>query len=460
MRISIVGTGYVGLVTGACLADLGHQVVCVDVDGRKVEMINAKRAPIHEADLDDLLRKHVGRKLRATTDLESAVLASDVTFIATGTPFDGRQIDLSAVTQAAEQVGAALAKKGGYHAVVVKSTVVPGTTDRVVRPILERASGKHARVDFGLGMNPEFLSEGVAVEEFMNPDRIVLGGVDARTQGVLAEVYAPFDDAVPRLRVPCATAEMIKYASNALQATAISFANEIGNLCAALGDGGLPIDAMDVMAGVHAMKELTPTDAAGNRVAAPITRFLSPGCGFGGSCFPKDVRALVAHAATVGTPMHLLDAVVRVNDAQPDKVLAILRRHVRRLKGARVTVLGLSFKPDTDDVRESPSLPIVSSLLAEGAVVTAHDPVAIAEARKVLPDSVRFVGRLEEALAGEPDAVVLVTRWDEYRVVPQLLRGMYPENPRLLVDGRRMIDKDTVPCYAGIGLGTDNERAY
>ncbi|MDB5296228.1 MAG: GDP-mannose 6-dehydrogenase [Phycisphaerales bacterium] len=452
MNISIVGTGYVGLVTGVCLAEKGHRVVCVDVDGAKVEAINAGRPPIHEDGLPELLAKHAGTNLTATTDLTAAVLGSDVTFVATGTPFDGRVIDLRYVKQVAADVGAVLARKDGYHLVVVKSTVVPGTTDDVVRPLLEQHSGKKAGIDFGVGMNPEFLSEGVAVEDFMRPDRIVLGGSDARAQDVLAAVYATFGPEVPRLRTNNKTAEMIKYASNAYQAANISFANELGNLCAALGG----IDALDVMAGVHAMKELTPAipaAAAGGRVRAGIANFLSPGCGFGGSCFPKDVKALIAHADARGVSMPLLTAVIDINKGQPAKLVALLAAKLggdRPLGGKRVAVLGLAFKPGTDDMRESPSIPVVEALLAGGAAVTAFDPIAMPEARKTLGDRVAYAPDLAAAVAGA-DGVLLVTRWPEFKALPAVLAAT---NPRAaFVDGRRLIDKAAVPGYAGIGLG-------
>jgi UDPglucose 6-dehydrogenase/GDP-mannose 6-dehydrogenase len=453
MNISIVGTGYVGLVTGVCLAEKGHRVTCVDVDERKVEAINAGRPPIHEAGLPELLAKHAGTSLTATTDLAAAVLASDVTFVATGTPFDGKEIDLRYVRQVATDVGAVLARKPGYHVVVVKSTVVPGTTDEVVRPLLEQHSGKRAGRDFGVGMNPEFLSEGVAVEDFMRPDRIVLGGVDDRSIDALAAVYAPFDAAVPRLRTNNKTAEMIKYASNAYQATCISFANEIGNLCAALGG----IDALDVMQGVHAMKELTPAvpagapgGGAGRRVRAPIANFLSPGCGFGGSCFPKDVKALIAHGQSRDVQMPLLEAVIDVNRRQPHRLVGMLEQRLGRLDGRRVAVLGLAFKPGTDDMRESPAIPVVEMLLAGGAKVRAFDPVAMPEARKVFNGRIAYAESLADAVE-EADGVLLVTRWPEFRALPALLAGR--NATAAFVDGRRLIDKRAVPGYAGIGLG-------
>ena len=246
MNVSIIGTGYVGLVTGACLAEKGHHVTCVDIDPERVAALNRAESPIFEAGLDELLRKHVGRTLKATTDLPAAVSDSELTLIAVGTPFDGQTIDLAAVMAASRQIGSTLRNKTAYHVVVVKSTVVPGTTDLHVIPALEAASGKRAGVDFGVGMNPEFLSEGEAVHDLMFPDRIVLGGNDERTLDTLEELYRPFA-AAPRIRTNTRTAELIKYASNALLANLISFSNEIANLCSALGG----IDVMDVMRGVH-----------------------------------------------------------------------------------------------------------------------------------------------------------------------------------------------------------------
>jgi UDPglucose 6-dehydrogenase len=449
MKISVVGTGYVGLVSGVCFAEQGgHSVGCVDVDRAKVESINRGVPPIHEAGLDELLKKHAGKSLVALTELEPAVLGSDITFIAAGTPFDGREIDLRYVKQIATQIGTALKKKSSYHVVVVKSTVVPGTTDTVVLPLLEAASGKRAGRDFGVGMNPEFLSEGVAIADCMDPDRIVLGGIDAASQDALAEVYARFPDDVPRLRTTNTTAEMIKYASNALQATMISFANEIANLCSTIGN----IDAADVMKGVHLMKELSPkvTAAGGSpRIRAPIANFIFPGCGFGGSCFPKDLKAILSHGQKLGAAMPLLQSVVDVNHRQPQRMIELLKQHVPSLQGVRIAVLGLAFKPDTDDMRESPAIPIVKRLIEDGAVVRAIDPVAINEAKKVLPAGVELTDNLRHALDGAA-AVLLVTKWQQFREVPELIRAMNP--PPVLIDGRRMLEKDSVPRYAGIGL--------
>lgn len=443
MRVCVVGTGYVGLVSGACFAELGHQVTCVDVDKRRVEALQRRKSPIFEAGLDELLERHVGKGLRATTDLASAVRDSQVTFIAVGTPFDGQSIDVGYVRQAAREIGAALAGMDEYHVVVVKSTVVPGTTDDVVRPTLEAASGKRCGADFGLCMNPEFLSEGSAIHDFLFPDRLVFGGIDARSTDVLEQLYASFPASVPRLRTNTRTAEMIKYASNALLAALISFSNEIANLGSAIGG----IDATEVMRGVHLSQYFKERTEDG---LPAITAFLKAGCGFGGSCLPKDVKALIAHGHKAGASMHLLESVIRVNEQQPIKTIDLLRRHAPQLEGLRVAVLGLSFKPGTDDVRESPAFPIMRELLAQGARIKAFDPVANEEAKKAFNDPrVVYCSDLPSAIA-EIDAVIVVTPWPQFRETPALLRDRDP--PVIFVDGRRAFDRSCLPRYAGIGL--------
>jgi UDPglucose 6-dehydrogenase/GDP-mannose 6-dehydrogenase len=444
MNLSIMGTGYVGLVTGACFAEKGHHVVCIDVDPDKVDKINRGEPPFFESGLEALLRKNIGNRLSATLDTRSAVLGSDMTLIAVGTPFDGTRIDLTYVEESARVLGGILAEKTGYHVVVVKSTVVPGTTDNVVLSILEEASGKRAGQDFGVGMNPEFLTEGEAVGDFMQPDRIICGGIDGRTQQALEDLYAPFSGA-PSVRTNNSTAEMIKYASNAMLATLISFSNELAILGATLGG----VDTVEVMRGLHLSRYLSSVLEDGRRVDAAINSFLMAGCGFGGSCLPKDVNALIASGRGAGVPMDLLQAVIDVNKRQPDQVFGLLAKHFPSLEGKRVTVLGLAFRPDTNDMRESPAIPIVRRLLEEGATVSAYDPVVGEEARQVLNDEVRLCESLDDALS-DVDAVVLVTRWKEFERVPALL-AQAGEKP-VVVDGRRMLDKTSVGRYEGIGL--------
>ena len=282
MRICIIGTGYVGLVSGACLAEIGHEVHCVDVNPRRVDDVNRGIPPIHEDGLEEILQRNIGRRLFATTDLAAAFKGSEAVLVCVGTPFDGREIDLRYVIEAATALGQCLRERSDYCVIAVKSTVVPGTTIGPFREALEAASGKRAGVDFGLGMNPEFLAEGVAVRDFMEPDRIVLGGIDDRSIDTLAAMYQGFPG-VPLVRAHPSTAEMIKYASNSLLATLISFSNEIARYCEAIDD----VDVADVMAGVHRMQHLSYRDAAGDVRQVSAAAFLWAGCGFGGSCFPR-----------------------------------------------------------------------------------------------------------------------------------------------------------------------------
>jgi UDPglucose 6-dehydrogenase len=446
VRVSVIGAGYVGLVTAACLAEQGHDVVCADVDHERVEVILGGSLPIHEPGLDEIVARNLSRRLRVTTEVEQAILHTDLTLVAVGTPTRTDGIDLGAVANATQTVGAALPRKHGYHVVVVKSTVVPGTTDRVVLPLLEEASGMRAGRDFGVGVNPEFLTEGQAVADFMAPDRLVLGATDSRAHEALESLYAGIPEAVPRLLTNTRTAEMIKYASNGLLATMISYSNEIANMCAALGD----VDVVDVMRGVHLSHYLTtPAANNGNRVQAPITSFLEAGTGFGGSCLPKDVRALIAAGEQLGQPMRVLRAVIETNDAQPDELLRVVETAAGELGSRRVTVLGLAFKPDTDDVRESPSIPIIRRLLERGAEVAIHDPRVTLLPDELLGSGATLTNDLIESLRAA-EIVVLVTRWDDYRILPALLDelGASP----IVVDGRRMLEKGDIPGYAGIGV--------
>lgn len=439
MRLSIVGTGYVGLVSGVCLAHLGHDVVCVDLDAEKVAAINAGTCPIHEDGLAELLREVVGDRFRATTDLRAAVTETEVTMLAVGTPFGEERIDLRQIEVAARQLGETIGSLDRYHVVVVKSTVVPGTTEDVVGPAIEAASGRRIGAEVGLAMNPEFLREGAAVADFLEPDRIVLGGVDDRTLDVLSALYAVFDD-TPVIRVGPRTAEMVKYASNALLATLVSFSNEIGNLCAELGT-----DVTEVLDGVHLDRRLSPV-VDGERVSPGILAYLRAGCGFGGSCFPKDLKALVAHGEAADVDMPVLRSVLAVNAAQPGVLVERLHRHLDP-EGARVTVLGVAFKVGTDDVRESPASVVVAMLRDAGAEVVVHDPVALSSFEATFPaDEVRYVEDLETAI-DEADAIILVTAWPEYAALPALLAG----RSTLVVDGRRMLAPDALHRYDGIG---------
>ena len=365
-----------------------------------------------------------------------------MTIIAVGTPQANGAQSLDALRSAAETIGSALSRKDEYHVVVVKSTVLPGTTGGPVRDALADSSGREVGGDLGLGMSPEFLTEGQAVADFLAPDRIVLGGVDERTHEALEELHAGFAPSVPRLKTNLETAEMIKYASNVLLATSISFANEIANLCARL-DG---VDVVDVERGVHLSRNLSPLGPDGERVRAPLAGYLEAGCGFGGSCLPKDTRALVAFGEQHGSSMRLLRAVLETNSHQAEELIRILETELGSVSGLRIAVLGLAFKPDTDDVRESPAIPVVELLSRLGAKIQIHDPVV-----RRLPEAlsgVALTSDLDEAVR-DADAVVIVTRWREYEALPDLLASL--DDPPLVVDGRRMLPAEQIARYSGIG---------
>ena len=432
MKISVMGTGYVGLVSGTCLAERGHQVTCIDIRSEVVQEINAGRPPIHEIGLDNLLRSARDKgMLSATTDAKTAILDSDVTLICVGTPTVDGRMDMSQIVAAAKEIGSALANKRGYHVVAVKSTVLPGTTEGPVKAAIESHSGRKVGAGWGLCMNPEFLREGRAVEDFRVPDRIVVGATDSMTAEVFLKVYADFT--CPKLVTTPRTAEMIKYVSNSLLATMISFSNEIGNMCSAV----LGVDARLVWKGVHLDRRLTPINGQVGG-AAGVTAYLCHGLGFGGSCFPKDVAALRSFGRTVGEQTRMLDAVLDINADQPLRMVALLEKELN-LAGKTVAVLGLAFKPGTDDLRESPALPLVAELRRKGAKVLAHDPIAMPHAKK-RPEfrDVVFAEDWAEALR-KSDACCLVTAWPEYRnIQPTDFSKLMTR--ALVIDGRGVFE--------------------
>ncbi len=454
MRIAIIGTGHVGLVSGACFAAKGHDVVCVDIDPQRVEAINEGRVPFFEAGLEELVSRTVPDRLRASLDLLQTVVGAEVILLAVGTPFDGHQLDLGQIREAARQVGEALKFHQGRPLILVKSTVLPGTTDGLVRETLEAASGREVGRDFSLGMNPEFLREGQAVADFMEPDRMVFGG-DDRSHEIQQQLYRDFPCSDVML-THSATAEMIKYASNSLLATLISFSNEMGNLSSTLPG----VDIRQVMAGVHLDKRLAPIldrpAAAGDRIQPGILSYLEAGCGFGGSCLPKDVQSLIAFGESRGTSMDLLSSVIRINRRQPEKVVSLVLDRFSSLTEVPIAILGLAFKPGTSDIRESPALPVIRSLLQHGAQIRAYDPAAIENTRAALASeisdglSLQFTDDLSTATEGA-EVIVILTSWPELQALPALLQGRDPAP--LVIDGRRMLPADSVANYAGIGLG-------
>lgn len=430
MRIAVVGTGYVGLTTGVCLASLDHQVTVVDVLPDRVAAITAARPPFHEAGLGPLLATAIASgRLRATTNLIDAVTTSDLTFLTVGTPQAPDGIDLTQVTEATRQIGSALRSSSGYHVVVVKSTVLPGTTDTLVRTLIEENSGRRLG-EFGLCMNPEFLREGSAVDDFLNPDRIVIGQADQRSGELLADLYHSFE--CPKILTGLRNAEMIKYASNALLATLISYSNEIATLC----EGTPGTDARTVLEGVHLDRRLSPV-VNGQRIRPGILGFLMAGCGFGGSCLPKDVHALRSRAREIGVTPRMLDAVLAVNSERPRRLGDLAEEALGSLRGATLAVLGLAFKPGTDDLRESASLAVIEHVAAKGATVRAYDPIVTSLFRNGLPIKATLCASADEAVTGA-DAALILTACPEFAQLDWTALALRMRQ-QIVLDGRNAL---------------------
>lgn len=448
MNISIIGTGYVGLVTGVCLAKKGHKVICVDKIQSVVDSINNGITPIYEKNLNEFLIDVLGDKLEATTDIKYAVENSEISIIAVGTPFTEGKIDLEYVKEAAYDIGMVLKEKKDYHVVCVKSTVIPTTTDTIVLNILEVASGKKLG-EFGLVMNPEFLREGNAVEDFMNPDRIIIGTIDDTSFDVFSKIYKDYFSA-PIIRTNTRTAEMIKYATNALLATLISFSNEISAISEEIGD----IDSLEVLEGVHMDRRLS-VNIDGKLIKPDIVKYLKPGRGFGGSCFPKDVKSIISFSESLGYVPRILKSVIEVNDFQTERLLNLLKEKIGELNSKSITVLGLSFKPGTDDIRESQSIKLIKSLQEKGALIKCYDPVAIENAKKELKDysNIEYFDIYKDALVNA-DAAVIMTDWDVISSIGYDEFKKLMNNP-VVIDGCRIFDKKEAQSndinYVGIG---------
>jgi len=438
VKITMSGTGYVGLVSGACLAEVGNDVLCLDIDRDKIDILNGGGVPIHEPGLPEMIRRNVAaHRLRFTTDVDAAVRHGTLQFIAVGTPpHEDGSADMQHVLAAARAIGERMTD---YKVVVDKSTVPVGTADRVRGTIAAELARRGADVPFAVVSNPEFLKEGAAIEDFMRPDRVVIGADDERAIMLLRSVYAPFQRSHERVLVmDVRSAELTKYASNAMLATRISFMNELANLAEALG-----ADIEDVRRGIGSDPRIG-------------YHFLYPGAGYGGSCFPKDVRALQFTAQQHKQPLRILAAVEAVNEAQKSRLLEkVAKRLGPDLGGRKIAVWGLAFKPNTDDMREAPSRTIISGLVERGASVAAYDPVAMDEGRRALASipGVAFAGSPLGAVA-DADALVVITEWQEFRS-PDFgeLRRLLKQP--LIFDGRNLYDPELVRGagleYFGIG---------
>ncbi len=422
MKIAIVGTGYVGLVSGACFAEVGIDVTCVDVDTNKIERLKAGEIPIYEPGLDDLVRRNVNEgRLHFTTDLLSCLDDVEVVFCAVGTPPDeDGSADLKYVLEVARTFGQNIKR---YTILVTKSTVPVGTSKKIKAVVDAELSKRGENIPYEVASNPEFLKEGAAIKDFMSPDRVVIGIESDRSRKVMERLYRPF--LLNNFRVifmDIASAEMTKYAANSMLATRISFMNDIANLCELVG------------ADVNMVRKGIGTDARiGNK-------FLYAGCGYGGSCFPKDVKALIHTGKEHGYDMRIIEAVEEVNNRQKSIVYDKLATALGDLKGKRIAIWGLAFKPETDDMREAPSLVVIEKLLAAGASVIAYDPASMDEARRRLGDRITYARDMYEAVI-DADALALLTEWKQFRVpswsvLHRVMRG------NVIIDGRNIYDPE------------------
>jgi UDPglucose 6-dehydrogenase len=439
----VIGLGYVGLSLAVCLASRGFRVVGCDVDSEKVERINRGKPPIYEPRLENLLRSSLKRGFRAF----ASVVPSQINFIAVGTPCDERgKVDLGQVKEASEELGSSIAKRDGYSLVVVKSTVPPGTTENVVKRAIETLSGKKVGEELGLAMNPEFLREGSSIEDTLNPDRVIIGEYDKRSGDTLLKLYRMFyRKSMPRLlRTNIVNAELIKYTNNAFLATKVSFINMIANLCQKI-----PAANVDTIAKGIGMDRRIGKE------------FLRAGPGWSGSCLPKDTKALKSIFTDAGVESPVLDGAMRMNELQPLKVLESIEASLGTLKGKRVAVLGLSFKPNTDDVRDSVSIKLIKLLVEKGAEVCAYDPVAIENAKMAIQNSNNFHGRISfansvgEALE-DADCCAVVTEWEEFGKLSA--KDFSRMRNSLVVDTRRILDLsdfDGVKLVS-VGVGSTN----
>jgi UDPglucose 6-dehydrogenase len=431
MHIAVIGTGYVGLVTGACFAEFGVDVICVDVDAEKISRLNAGVLPIYEPGLEHLVAKNTqSGRLRFTTDIKQAVEQALVIFLAVGTPpKDDGSPDLSYVETAAASIAEHM---NGYKVIVTKSTVPIGTGEHLRKLIRER---QKSRVNFGIVSNPEFLREGAAINDFMRPDRVVLGSRDDEAIAIMKDLYRPlYLIEAPFVITSLEAAELTKYAANAFLATKVSFINEIANLCDKIG-----CDVHDVARAIGMDKRIG-------------SKFLHPGPGFGGSCFPKDTQALASVARQFDSSSLIVEAVIEVNKRQRQAMLPKIRKLAGGLNGKNIAVLGLAFKPETDDMREAPSVEIIRGLLEAGARIRAYDPVAMDEAKKLLPD-IDFAAD-EYAAVKDADTLVFFTEWNQFRALDMARIRDLMKSPRI-ADLRNMYDPDDMReigfDYVGVG---------
>lgn len=436
MKIAVVGTGYVGLVTGACLAEVGISVTCIDIDEQKIENLKKGIIPIYEPGLEPIVKRNVENgRLQFSTSTKDGIVGADVAFIAVGTPpgQDG-SADLSYVLAVAKEIGNHM---NGYGVIVTKSTVPVGTANKVKLAIKESLEARGENIPYDVASNPEFLKEGAAVNDFLKPDRIVVGVESEKAREIMKKLYAPFVlNGHPIIIMDIPSAEMTKYAANSMLATKISFMNDIANLCEIVG-----ADVNLVRKGIGSDPRI------GNK-------FIYPGAGYGGSCFPKDVKALIKTGLQNGHRMEILESVESVNERQKMVLYHKLKNHFGDLNGKKIALWGLSFKPNTDDMREAPSVVVIEQILSEGGAVSAYDPVAVEEAKRDLGERIEYCDNSYDALDGA-DALVVITEWPEFRV-PDWNKIKQAMKEPVIFDGRNIYDAQEARTqgfkYYGIGI--------
>lgn len=426
-KISVFGIGYVGLCTAVCFANKGFKVIAITTTPEKAEKINSGNSIIYEPELEKMLKNVLKKKLfYCTIDYKYAITNSDISFIAVGTPsLPNGSIDLTQIKSVSKNIGEALKEKNKYHLIVVKSTVVPTTSEKIVKPIIEENSGRKCGIDFGLCMSPEFLREGMAIYDTFNPDRVVIGGYDKKSIILLEKIYKKFygKKVPPIIKTNLSIAELIKYASNAFLAMKISFINTIANICEKIPGA----DVMEVAKGVGLDKRIGQS-------------FLNAGLGYGGSCFPKDVKALIAFSKELGYNPILIETIEEVNKLQPYKAIELAKKIIGEIEGKRIAILGLAFKPNTDDMREAVSIKIINKLLEEKAEVIAYDPMAIENAKKIFGEKIKYASSAMECIKNA-DCCIIVTEWDEFKKIKPEHFIKYMRNAAI-VDGRRIYNPE------------------
>ncbi len=445
MKIIVIGTGYVGLITGLGFSSLNHQVTCVDINEKVVEKLNKGIPTFFEKGLEDLLKKELSSgRFKANTNLKEDIQEVDLIFIAVGTPsLNNGKIDLSFIKTVSETIGKEIKNIDRFISIIVKSTVLPKTTDTLVREIIEDFSEKELG-EFGLGMNPEFLREGSALEDFMNPDRIIIGFEDIKTKKSLANLYESWD--CEKIFVNTRTAELIKYTNNGFLALLISATNEIAKISSSIGN----IDIKEVMHGVHLDKRWNPK-VNNKRVYPKIIDYLEAGCGFGGSCFPKDVKALIKYGEENGNDMKIFRNIIEINNDQPKTIIRDLSK-VTSFEDKNILILGLAFKPGTDDVRESPAIAVVKELLKKDIKIFLHDPIAIINFKKEIGanSKIKFINNWLDQVS-KSAIIIILTKWEEYEKLNYSnLSG------KIIYDARRVLSKEKLYCRKYMSIGLQN----